>query len=109
VGEVGTRRPASATLTVDGETVVLEPLLRFHMRGAGYEHPTYRHGVYQGGPYVAGEILDVDTLDPLDFFNLHIQQVVRARRGNDVGIGILESFVVGPQSALGLTGLLDPF
>ena len=103
----GTRRPQSAQLVLDDESIGLEPLFRFHMRGAGYGHPTYSHGRWHGEAFTDGEVLVVDDLDPLAFPNLHIQQIVRATRGTQVGLGVLESIIVGPYTPMGLEGLLN--
>jgi hypothetical protein len=40
--------------------------------------------------------------------NQHIQQVVRARSGDDVGVGVLEQLAFGPHHRYGFTELLDP-
>ena len=107
VMESGTRWMRGATLHVDNEKVTLTPLLRFQMRGVGYSHPLYGHGRRHPAPLVAGEVLELDALDPLDFPNVHVQHVVRAQRGDEVGIGVLEQFVIGPYEPCGLEGLLD--
>ena len=107
VMEPGTRWMREAALIVDGEEVSLEPLLRFQMRGAGYSHPLYGHGRQHPAPLVAGEVLELDQLDPLEFSNVHVQHVVRARRGDEVGLGVLEQLVIGPYGPSGLDGLLD--
>jgi len=96
-----------AAMLVDDQEVALTPLLRFQMRGAGYSHPQFGHGRRHPAPLVAGEVLNLDELDPLEFANVHVQHVVRARRGTEVGIGVLEQFVIGPYGPSGLTGLLD--
>jgi hypothetical protein len=103
----GTRWMREAALIVDDQEVALTPLLRFQMRGAGYSHPQFGHGRRHRAPVVAGEVLVLDELDPLDFSNVHVQHVVRARRGDEVGIGVLEQFVIGPYGPNGLTELLD--
>jgi hypothetical protein len=103
----GTRRVAGATLFVDHTPVHLEPRVTFHMRGAGYTHPQYGHGRFHGGAFVDGEVLDVASLDPLEFPNLHVQQVVVASRHGVEGLGVLESLIIGPYSPMGLTGLVD--
>jgi hypothetical protein len=105
--EPGTRWMKSAVVTIDDDEIALTPLLRFQMRGAGYSHPQFAHGRWHGGPVVAGEQLNLDELDPLDFSNLHVQHVVRARRGDETGLGVLEQLVIGPYAPNGLTGLLD--
>jgi hypothetical protein len=103
----GTRWMREAAMIVDDQEVVLTPLLRFQMRGAGYSHPQFGHGRRHPAPLVAGEVLNLDELDPLEFANVHVQHVVRARRGDEVGIGVLEQFVIGPYGPSGLTELLD--
>jgi hypothetical protein len=105
--EPGTRWMSSAVARIDGEEITLTPLMRFQMRGAGYSHPQFAHGRWHGGSVVAGEQLNLDELDPLDFANLHVQHVVCARRGDEVGIGVLEQLVIGPYAPTGLKGVLD--
>lgn len=105
--EPGTRWMREAVLTMDGEEILLTPTLRFQMRGAGYNHPQFAHGRWHGGPVVAGERLDLSTLDPLDYPNIHVQHVVRATRDDEVGLGVLEQLVIGPYVPTGLSGLLD--
>jgi hypothetical protein len=103
----GTRQAAGATLFVDEEPVSLAPIFTFHMRGAGYSHPTYAHGRFHGESYVVGESLEIATLDRLDYHNLHVQQVVRATRRGQEGLGVLETLIIGPYAPMGLTALLD--
>lgn len=103
----GTRWMKSAALTIADDEVALTPLLRFQMLGAGYSHPQLAHGRWHGGPVVAGEQLNLVEPDPLDFSNLHVQHVVRARRGDQTGLGVFEQLVIGPYAPNGLTGLLD--
>ena len=103
----GTRWLKHAVLTMGDEHITLTPLLRFQMRGAGYSHPQFAHGRWHGGPIVSDEQLNLDTLDPLENANLHVQHVVRATRGGEVGLGVLEQLVIGPYEPAGLHGLLD--
>lgn len=103
----GTRRVAGATLIIDDETIALTPLGTFLMRGAGYGHPQYAHGRWHGGAYLDGEVLDVDSLDPLDYHNVHVQQIVEATWRGHVGLGVLESLIIGPYDPYNLSGLLD--
>jgi len=49
-----------------------------------------------------------DDLDPMAFENQHLQQVVRATSGDQVGIGVLEQIAFGPHARYGFTELLDP-
>jgi len=108
----GTRRASRASIDVldaDGvaSTVVLDPVLTFRMRGAGYLHPVYAHGRYHGDLVVDGEVHAVQDLDTLSIHDVHIQQVVRASWGERRGIGVLEQLVIGPHAPSGLKGLLD--
>lgn len=105
--EANTRWIREGVLTVDGREITLTPLLRFQMRGAGYNHPKFAHGRWHGGLVVAGEQLNLATIDPLDYSNIHVQHVVRATRGDEVGLGVLEQLVIGPYVPGGLTELLD--
>jgi hypothetical protein len=109
----GTRQAAGARLSLDSrrngpQAIELEPLLTFRMRGIGYTHPEWGHGSLHGQLEVGGESLDVDRIDPLDFSSIHIQSVVRATMGDEVGIGVLEQLFIGEHQPTGLTGLLDP-
>ena len=107
-----TRLAASAEIDLmrlDGtvRTIVLEPLLRFHMKGLGYGHPTWRQGAWQGELAIAGESFDPLALDLLSPENCHVQQVVRATDGTRTGTGVLEQFVYGPYAPAGFTSFLD--
>jgi hypothetical protein len=103
----GTRWMSHAVLTMGEEEITLTPLLRFQMRGAGYNHPQFAHGRWHGGPIVTDEQLNLETLDPLEYANIHVQHVVRATRDHEVGLGVLEQLVLGPYEPAGLRGLLD--
>jgi hypothetical protein len=104
----GTRRPRSATLSIDDVDYDLAPIFPFYMRGLGYGHPTFAHGRWHGGAVVDGEVLAHADLNEMEITNLHVEQVVRVIGGGETGIGVLESLVVGPAPHLGLTGLLNP-
>jgi hypothetical protein len=103
----GTRWMRAATLTMGDREISLKPLLRFQMRGAGYSHPQFAHGRWHGGPIVSSEQLSLDSLDPLEYANIHVQHVVRATCGDETGLGVLEQLVIGPYEPSGLHGLLD--
>jgi hypothetical protein len=96
-----------AVLTMGEREIALTPLLRFQMRGAGYSHPQFAHGRWHGGPIVSDEQLNLETLDPLEYANIHVQHVVRATCGDQVGLGVVEQLVIGPYEPAGLRGLLD--
>ena len=109
----GTRRAKRALITkteLDGKRneIELEPLIAFRMKGIGYSHPTWGHGLWKGELAVAGESWKEGELAPMAFENQHIQQVVRARCGSDVGVGVLEQIAIGPHPRYGFKSFLDP-
>ena len=96
----GLRRSQGATLRLlrhDGgeERIELEPLLTFRMRGLGYTHPEWGHGHWHGEHAVGSEEHKVEELDNVEPWNIHIQQVMRARWGDKVGLGVLEQLAFG--------------
>jgi hypothetical protein len=109
----GTRRAGAAELLLveAGEVesrVRLEPLLCFRMKGIGYTHPEWGHGMWKGELAVAGESWRTADLDPMALDNQHVQQVVRARLGDEEGIGVLEQLCFGPYVRYGFREFLDP-
>ena len=96
-------------MRLNGEVrnIVLEPMLRFQMKGLGYNHPKWRQGAWQGELATGHEAFDPNDLDPLALENLHVQQVVRARDGTREGVGVVEHAVIGPYAPSGFTSLLD--
>jgi hypothetical protein len=109
----GTRRAGHARIALvhdDGrrEDIDLEPLICFRMKGIGYMHPEWGHGMWKGELAYAGESWKVADLDPMAYENQHLQQVVRATSGDQVGIGVLEQIAFGPHSRYGFKELLDP-
>jgi len=108
----GTRRAEAAELTLvpfegDAHRIALEPILDFQMLGLGYLHPEWGHGLWKGEEAVGAESWAVADLDPLAPQHLHVQQLVRARLGDRVGVGVLEQLVIGPHAPSGFTDLLD--
>lgn len=108
----GTRRAEAATLVLaalDGSTerVELEPILDFQMLGLGYLHPEWGHGMWKGEHAVHVEEWELAALDPLDYRHLHVQQLCRARAGDDEGIGVLEQLVIGRHAPSGFQDILD--
>jgi hypothetical protein len=109
----GLRRARAATLRLqrhDGteERIELEPLSRFRMRGLGYSNPDWGHGLWHGELETGAEEFKVEELDNTEPANLHLQQVMRARWGDRVGLGVLEQIAVGDHPS-GLTGILDGY
>ncbi len=112
--EPGLRRSDGARLTLERatgaqETISLEPLLTFRMRGIGYMHPTHGHGHWHDELAVHGEDLSVVELDTVEPWSIHVQQVMQATWGDRTGMGVLEQLAVGPHAPSGLTGLFDGF
>ena len=109
----GTRRAGHARIALvhaDGrrEDIDLEPLICFRMKGIGYMHPEWGHGMWKGELAYAGESWKVADLDPMAYENQHLQQVVRATCGDEVGIGVFEQIAFGPHARYGFKELLDP-
>ena len=107
-----TRRAQSCAITMngaDGERfeISLEPIMCFQMKGIGYSHQQWGHGCWKGELAIGGESWRSADLDPLAFDNLHIQQLMRARMGKEVGIGALEQFCLGPHRPSGFEEVLD--
>ena len=110
----GLRRSEGATLRMlrhDGreERIELEPLLTFRMRGIGYTHPEWGHGHWHGEEAVGSEEHKVEELDNVELWNIHVQQVMRARWGDREGLGVLEQLAFGEHQPSGLTGIIDGF
>lgn len=89
--------------------IELEKLFTFRMRGIGYMHPHWSHGSAHGTLEVGRESIALADFDPLDLHSVHIQNVVRARMGDRIGIGVLEQIAMGPHAPSGLTGFLDGY
>ncbi len=108
----GTRLAKSAEIDLvdlDGgtRTIALEPILRFQMKGLGYNHPQWGQGRWKGELEIGHESFDPRQLNLLAPENLHVQQVVRASDGKRTGIGVLEQVVIGPYAPAGFTDLFD--
>jgi hypothetical protein len=109
----GTRRARRAEIALvawDGSrnTIRLEPLLAFRMKGIGYTHPTWGHGAWHGELVVAGESWTTADLDEMAIENQHVQQVMRATMDGEQGVGVMEQLAFGPYPRYGLVEFLDP-
>lgn len=108
----GTRRARSAAITMMAadsgvRRITLTPLLRYQMKGTGYNHPSWRHGTWKGELATAGDHWRLDELNPLAPENLHIQQLVRCESDGQSGFGLLEQLCVGPHAPSGFKALFD--
>jgi hypothetical protein len=95
----GTRLAESAEIelvTREGEThsIALEPMIRFQLLAIGYQHPEWGHGFWKGEEVIGSEFWRLDDLDLLDYKHIHTHQICRARMGEQVGIGTLETIVI---------------
>jgi hypothetical protein len=111
--EKGTRRARSATLTLvpragDPHRLELEPLATFQMRGIGYTDPEWGHGLWKGEDVTSGALLRSAEINPMEPWNLHVQQLCRVRMGARTGYGTFESLVIGPHAPSGFRQILDP-
>jgi hypothetical protein len=108
----GTRLPASAEIELiseEGEKhlIGLEPMIRFHMLGIGYQHPEWGHAFWKGDEAIGCESWNLDELDLLDYKHIHVHQVCRARMGDLAGVGTLETIVFGRHDPSGFKSILD--
>jgi len=109
----GTRRARRATVSLldleGGRTDIdLEALLVYRMKGIGYSHPEWGHGKWKGELAIGGESWKIEDCDNMELPNQHIQQVVRARLGDEEGIGVMEQIRMGPSKRYGFKDFLDP-
>jgi hypothetical protein len=110
----GTRTAARASLelrhrTGTSDTIELEPLVTFRMRGIGYFHPVWGHGANHGTLEVGGESLVLSDVDPLDPTCIHVQTLCRARYADRLGVGVLEQLAFGDHAPSGLRGMVDGY
>ena len=109
----GTRQMSTANITMrddkSGQEIELnlQPRLIYRMKGIGYQHPQWGHGQWKGELAIAGENWNLNDVDPLALENIHIQQVVTARRGDQIGHGVLEQLHIGPWSPAGFRDWFD--
>jgi hypothetical protein len=111
--EKGTRRARGATLTLvpragEPHRLELEPLVTFLMRGIGYGDPEWGHGTWKGDDVTSGAVFRPSELDPMEPWNLHVQQLCRVRMGARTGYGTFEQLVIGPHAPSGFEAILDP-
>jgi len=108
----GTRLAESALIelvTRQGEThsIALAPMIRFHLLAIGYQHPEWGHAFWKGEEVIGSESWTLDALDLLDYKHIHTHQICRARMGDKVGIGTLETIVFGRHDPSGFESILD--
>jgi len=110
--DVGSRMISAADLAMtsidnkERHEIHLERIFTYRMKGIGYSHPEWGHGHWKGELAMASESWRLDEVDDNDFFNQHVQHLVRARMGDREGIGVLEQIVLGPHHPSGFTEFL---
>ena len=87
--------------------IEMEPLQRFQMLGIGYNHQEWGHGFWKGELLCEREEWDLSTINPLDYPFIHNHQVVRARMGDKVGMGTLETIIIGRHTPSGFKDFFD--
>lgn len=87
--------------------ISMEPLLRFQMLGIGYNHFEWGHAYWKGELETGREEWNLDDVDLLDYQFLHNHQVVRATMGDKVGMGTLETIVIGRHARSGFKDFFD--
>lgn len=110
--KAGTRRSRGAEIELVEaggaiHRITLEPLLDFQMKGIGYSHPAWGHGHWKGEEAIAGESWRMDEIDPLDYSNIHVHQLVRATMGERTGMGTLETICIGRHAPSGFKSFFD--
>jgi hypothetical protein len=108
----GTRWPEAATLGFvkrDGTKleIELEPIFRFQMMGIGYQHPEWGHAVWRDELEIGYESWKLDEVEADEYCSIHVHNVVRAKMGDQTGIGILETIVFGRHEPSGFQDLFD--
>jgi hypothetical protein len=111
----GTRWPESANFdfeSVDGmvhrvELEPIEPLVRFHMMGIGYQHPEWKHAVWHDELEIGYDSWRLEEVDPEDFGTIHVQTLCRAKMGDHVGVGVIETLCYGPHEPSGFQDFFD--
>ena len=82
-------------------------MMHFQMLGIGYQHPEWGHGVWKGEELLGHEEWVLGDLDPLDYKHIHVHEICRARMGDRVGVGTLETICFGRHTPSGFQALLD--
>jgi len=110
--EKGTRYPASAAFKLTAPDGVeteyrLQTKQKFLTKGIGYNHSSWGHGMWKGELVTEREEINLDEINPLDYPNIHIQQVAIGTQKDDSGCGILESLTIGRHARSGFKDFFD--
>ena len=82
------------------------------MKGLGYQNPEWGHGKWHDELKIGSESWQCNAVDPLALENIHLQQVIIARRTlpsgeTEIGHGVLEQMHMGRHAVLGFDDWFD--
>jgi len=114
----GTRHANRSHFTMtdkSGEEMAIEiemTGLLHRMKGLGYQHPEWGHGKWHDELKIGSESWQCDSVDPLALENIHLQQVITAKRkradgSTEIGHGVLEQMHMGRHAVLGFKDWFD--
>lgn len=87
--------------------ISLQPSLVHRMKGLGYQHPEWEQGQWKGELAIGGERFRCDAVNELALENIHVQQLVTARCGDETGHGVLKQMHIGPYRHYGFKDWFD--
>lgn len=115
----GTRHMERFTLHYEFDkftaTLHFAPRVHFQMSGLGYLHPEWGHGMWKGDIATTRDEFALPVSSPMDMEFIHVQSlsdvecVFSDGRDTQLGIGVLETLVLGAYSPAGFSGLSDGF
>jgi hypothetical protein len=77
------------------------------MMGIGYQHPEWKHALWHDELEIGYDSWQLDEVDPEDFGTIHVQTLCRAKMGDRVGIGVIETLCYGPHEPSGFQDFFD--
>jgi hypothetical protein len=114
----GTRHANSGSFTMTDRSgasmdITVEMTGMLHrMKGLGYQNPEWGHGKWHDELKIGSENWQCNAVDPLALENIHLQQVIIARRTlpsgeTEIGHGVLEQMHMGRHAVLGFDDWFD--
>lgn len=114
----GTRHANSGSFTMTDRSgasmdITVEMTGMLHrMKGLGYQNPEWGHGKWHDELKIGSESWQCNAVDPLALENIHLQQVIIARRTlpsgeTEIGHGVLEQMHMGRHAVLGFDDWFD--
>lgn len=107
-----TRRPKGITIQfrdTEGkeQEISAKTVMRFYMRGIGYQHPEWGHAMWQGEEKIERESWKIADVSPLEFSFIHVHSLIHAKMGKRTGVGVVETMVLGAHKPSGFKEFLD--